>query len=102
MLIVTTTERRIGRLGGQAEPGVRSGGAPGVSGLRSSIAALADENWGVVRRRRHTLVRASPMQVYGAGVSGAAGLLLRAVRHEALLVRMEVRDLRRLAVVAVG
>jgi hypothetical protein len=48
------------------------------------------------------LVRASPIEVYGAGVSGAAGLLLRAVRHEALLIRMEVRDLRRLAVVAAG
>jgi hypothetical protein len=29
-------------------------------------------------------------------------LLLRAVRHEVLVVRMEVRDLRRLAVVAAG
>jgi hypothetical protein len=29
-------------------------------------------------------------------------LLLRAVRHEARVVRMEVRDLRRPAVVAVG
>jgi hypothetical protein len=43
-----------------------------------------------------------PVEVYGKGFSVAAGLLLRAVRHEALLVRMEVRDLRRLAVVAVG
>ena len=43
-----------------------------------------------------------PVEVYGAGVSVAAGLLLRAVRHEALLIRMEVGDLRRLAVVAAG
>jgi hypothetical protein len=42
------------------------------------------------------------LQVYGAGVSVAAGLLLPAVRHEALLIRMEVGDLRRLAVVAAG
>jgi hypothetical protein len=47
-------------------------------------------------------VRASPLQVYGAGISGVTGLLLRAVRHEALVDRMEVRDLRRLAVVAAG
>ena len=40
--------------------------------------------------------------MYDAGVSGVTGLLLRAVRHEALLDRMGVRDLRRLAVVAVG
>src|SRR5215218_6082507 len=33
---------------------------------------------GAVRWRRHTLVRASPLQVYGAGVSGVTGLLLRA------------------------
>jgi hypothetical protein len=49
-----------------------------------------------------TLVRASPLEVYGAGVSGVTGLLLRAVRHEALVDRMEVRDLHRLAVVAAG
>src|SRR5215204_2758077 len=50
----------------------------GCNGLAILIAALADENGGAARRRRHTLVRASPMEVYGAGSSGAAGLLLRA------------------------
>jgi hypothetical protein len=43
-----------------------------------------------------------PVEVYGAGVSGVTGLLLRAVRHESLVDRMGVRDLRRLAVVAAG
>ena len=42
------------------------------------------------------------MQVYGAGGSGVTGSLLRAVCHEALVDRMEVRDLHRLAVVAAG
>jgi hypothetical protein len=33
--------------------------------------AWADENDPVVRRRRHTLVRGEPVEVYGAGSSGA-------------------------------
>ena len=69
--------------------------------MRSSIAPLADENGGGPVTSAHT-VRASPLEVYDAGVSGVTGLLLRAVRHEALLIRMEVGDLRRLAVVAAG
>jgi len=43
-----------------------------------------------------------PAYQWDAGASGHPGLLLRAVRHEALPYRMEVRDLRGLAVVAVG
>src|SRR4029434_2739478 len=44
---------------------------------------------------RHTGA-GEPVEVYDAGSSVAAGLLLRAVRHEALLDRMGVGDLRRL------
>jgi hypothetical protein len=61
----------------------------------------ADENWGWPATSTHTGA-GEPVEVYGAGVSVAAGLLLRAVRHEALVDRMEVRDLHRLAVVAAG
>jgi hypothetical protein len=38
-----------------------------------TLAARGDENCGVVRRRRNTLVRVvEPVEVYGAGSSGAA------------------------------
>ena len=79
-----------------------SNGAWGVLDLRSSIASLADENWWCRPVTPTHTGAGEPVEVYGAGVSGVTGLLLRAVRHEALLIRMEVRDLRRLAVVAAG
>ena len=40
------------------------------------VAAVGDENRGVVRQSRNTLVRVEPVEVYGAGSSGAFGLLL--------------------------
>jgi hypothetical protein len=51
---------------------------------------------------RLSLVRESPLIRLTRGPSRHHELLLRAVRHEALPYRMEVRDLRGLAVVAVG
>src|SRR5829696_7821855 len=76
-LIATPTRRGTCHLCGQADPSYFRR-YMGCNGLAILIAALADENGGAARRRRHTLVRASPMEVYGAGSSGAAGLLLRA------------------------
>ena len=103
MLIVTTTRRRYRAASAVSSSGeVRTGECMRCIGLRSSIASLADENWGCRPVTSTHTGAGEPVEVYGAGVSVAAGLLLRAVRHEALLDRMEVRDLRRLAVVAVG
>ena len=43
-----------------------------------------------------------PVDVYDAGFEGVPDCCGKAVRHEALLLRMEVGDLRRFAVVAAG
>ena len=47
-------------------------------GLRSSIASLADENWWCRPATSTHTGAGEPVEVYGAGVSGATGLLLRA------------------------
>jgi hypothetical protein len=54
--------------------------------------------------RTSLLIGASSLQLNGSAEAThrCPGLLLRAVRHEALVDRMGVRDLRRLAVVAAG
>src|SRR5215204_79852 len=55
-----------------------SGGAWGVLDLRSSIASLADENWWCRPVTSTHTGAGEPVEVYGAGVSGVTGLLLRA------------------------
>ena len=50
----------------------------GVLDLRSSIASLADENWWCRPVTPTHTGAGEPVEVYGAGVSGVTGLLLRA------------------------
>ena len=50
----------------------------GVWDLRSSIASLADENWWCRPVTSTHTGAGEPVEVYGAGVSGVTGLLLRA------------------------
>ena len=56
---------RSERAGSRSSPG--SENARGVIGCALRVAALADENWGVGRRRRHTLVRASSFRCMARG-----------------------------------
>jgi hypothetical protein len=77
------THRHIHPKGVRAARAVRparatSGGASGVSDLRSSIASLADENWGCRPVTSTHTGAGEPVEVYGAGASGVTGLLLRA------------------------
>src|SRR4029453_5257392 len=77
MLIVTPTKGEPGSPCGQPGREYVPTMQRGVRDMRSSIVALADEN---VRCRPATSTHTGvgePVEVYGAGVSGAAGLLPR-------------------------
>src|SRR5215213_7394954 len=77
MLIVTTPEATPCRCGGHLSA-QRPAMQRGVLDLRSSISSLADENWWCRPVTSTHTGAGEPVEVYGAGVSGVTGLLLRA------------------------